>query len=327
MYKLDKKFTNAKSLSKPVISVGNITWGGTGKTPIVIELLNFLVKKKLKPAVLTRGYFRKNKKPLALLLNNGGKDINASDAGDEPLLIAKSVPQAYVIVGSDRYGTALKFKSRTNPDVYVLDDGFQHWPIQRNLDIACINAANPFGNGMLIPAGILREKPKVLNRAGIIVITNSDMVSSDKLQKLEKNIFDISGKKPYVTFYGDFEYKNVDLTKDFNVEVLKKSEVYLLSAVGFSDGFKNSVEKSGIKIKGSMSLRDHSVYTSKMLEKIISKSGKNSYFVITAKDAVKFKNTINADIKERFAVLNVKPQFVTRKQQWEEEILKHLRFF
>jgi tetraacyldisaccharide 4'-kinase len=194
------------------------------------------------------------------------------------------------------------------------------------LDIICINAANPFGNGMLIPAGILREKPEVLSRAGIIIITNSNMVSSDKLQKLEKTIFDISGKKPYITFYGGFEYKNVDLTKDFNIEVLKKSEVYLLSAVGFPDGFKNSIEKSGVKIKGSLSLRDHSAYTSKMLEKIINKSGKSSYFVITAKDAVKFQD-INATIKERFAVLNVKPQFVIGKEQWEEEILKRLQFF
>jgi tetraacyldisaccharide 4'-kinase len=324
MYKLDRKFSNIKSLPKPVISVGNITWGGTGKTPIVIELLNFLGKKNLKYAVLTRGYFRKNKKPL--VLKNGASSVNVSDAGDEPLLIAKSVPQAYVIVGANRYSNALKFENVTNPDVYVLDDGFQHWNIQRDLDIVCINAANPFGNGMLIPAGILREKPKVLSRAGIIVITNSDMVSSDRLQKLEKIILDISGKKPYVTFYGGFEYKNVDITKDFNVEVLKKSEVYLLSAVGFPDSFKNSIEKSGIKIKGSLSLRDHSAYTSNMLEKIINKSGKSSYIVITAKDAVKFQE-INADIKDRFAVLNVKPQFVTGKQQWQEEILRHLRFF
>jgi tetraacyldisaccharide 4'-kinase len=324
MCKLDKKFSNAKRLSKPVVSVGNITWGGTGKTPIVIELLNFLEKKNLKPAVLIRGYSRKNKNPL--ILKNGTTVVNISDTGDEALLIAKSVPQASVIIGADRYGNALKFESETNPDVYVLDDGFQHWNIQRDLDVVCINAANPFGNGMLIPVGILREKPKALSRAGIIIITNSDMVLNDELQKLEKTIFNISGKEPYATFYGGFEYKTVDLTRDFNVEFLKKSEVYSLSAVGFPNGFKNSIGKSGIKIKGSVVLRDHKSYTDEMLEKIINQNGKNSYFIITAKDAVKFQN-INADIKEKFAVLVVKPQFIARKKQWEEEIVKHLRFF
>lgn len=322
--KLNKKFSNAKRLSKPVISIGNITWGGTGKTPIVIELLNFLEEKNLKPAVLTRGYRRKNKKPL--ILKNGAIDVNVLDTGDEPLLIAKSVPQASVIIGAERYDNALKFEKQANSDVYVLDDGFQHWNIQRDLDIVCINAANPFGNGRLIPAGILREKPKALKRAGIIIITNSDMVLSDKLQKLGKTIFDISGKKPYVTLYGGFEYKTLDLTKDFNVELLKISEVYSLSAIGFADSFRNSIRKSGIKIKDSVVLRDHSCYTNKLLEKIIDKSRKNSYFIITAKDAVKFQG-INADIKEKFAVLVAKPQFVTGKEQWEEEILKHLRFF
>jgi len=159
LLKADRKFSIPKKLSKPVISVGNITWGGTGKTPIVIEILNLLINNNLKPVVLTRGYSRISNFPL--LLKESTIGINHLDSGDEPLLIAKSVPKASVIVGKNRYDNALKFEKRIKPDVYILDDGFQHWNIQRNLDIVCINAANPFGNGMLIPAGILREKPQV----------------------------------------------------------------------------------------------------------------------------------------------------------------------
>ncbi|MDR3113087.1 MAG: tetraacyldisaccharide 4'-kinase, partial [Endomicrobium sp.] len=123
--KLDRKFTESKKLNKPVISVGNITWGGSGKTPIVIDILETLVKNGFKPAVLTRGYGRKESKPV--LLKDGAKNFQPSETGDEPLLIFKSVPYARVIIGSKRYDNALRFAKEAAPDVYVLDDGFQHW--------------------------------------------------------------------------------------------------------------------------------------------------------------------------------------------------------
>jgi len=324
LLKADRKFTIAKKLSKPVISVGNITCGGTGKTPIVIELLEFLVVNKFKSTVLTRGYLRKSKIPM--LLKNGALDVCAIASGDEPLLIARSVPNTLVIVGVDRYNNALMFGSEANPDIYVLDDGFQHWKIKRDLDIVCINAANPFGNGMLIPSGILREKPKSLKRADVIVVTNCDMVSKDNLNKLEKKLFELSGKDAVLTFYGDFKYKKIDLKTDFNVELLKKSKVYSLSAIGFAQGFKNSIEKSGITLKDSIILRDHSRYDNYELNKLISQKEADSYFVVTAKDAVKLQN-VDSKTKERISVLMVKPQFIKGKEKWEQAILKCLQSF
>jgi tetraacyldisaccharide 4'-kinase len=324
LLKVNKRFSSSKRFLQPVISVGNITWGGTGKTPIVIELLNFLIENNLKPVVLTRGYSRNCKVPI--ILKNGVDGATVLDSGDEPFLIAKSVPKADVIVGACRYDNALRFEKETNPDIYVLDDGFQHWSIQRDLDIVCINAANPFGNGMLIPAGILREKPISLKRSGLIVITNSDMITNEELLKLEETIFDLSGKIPVITYYGGFKYKTIDLDTDFNCEPLKKFDVYSLSAIGFSEGFKNSIRKSGIDIKGSIILRDHSDYDKDMLESIVNENGKNSYFIITAKDAVKIQN-ISTNLKEKMAVLTVKPQFIVGREQWEQEVLKSLQFF
>ncbi|MDR1784493.1 MAG: tetraacyldisaccharide 4'-kinase [Endomicrobium sp.] len=324
LYKADRTFKNPRRLSKPVVSVGNLTWGGTGKTPIVIEILNLLINNNLKPVVLTRGYYRNSRSPL--LLRNGGIGVDASSSGDEPLLIAKSVPKSAVIVGSNRYKSALRFESEISPDVYILDDGFQHWSIQKDLDIVCINAANPFGNGMLIPAGILREKPKALKRADIVVITNSDMVSDEKLNELKESVFILSGQKPIVTYYGNFKYKTVDLNTSFDAELLRKSRVYSLSAVGFAKGFKNSIERSGIRIKGEIVLRDHVICNHGMIKKIINQKEKNSLFIVTAKDAVKLKN-ISCDIKERIVVLVVEPQFETGREQWEQKVLKRLRFF
>ncbi|MDR3253352.1 MAG: tetraacyldisaccharide 4'-kinase, partial [Endomicrobium sp.] len=278
----------------------------------------------LKPAVLTHGYCRYSKS--SIILKDGAAGVSALNTGDEPLLVAKSVPQSVVIVGADRYSNVLKFKNEINPDIYVLDDGFQHWRIKRDLDIVCINASNPFGNGMLIPAGILRENPKALKRADLIIITNSDMISDAALKKLKEILFILSNKEPVVTYYGDFEYKTLDLETNFDLELLKNSDVYSLSAIGFNEGFKNSIEKSGIKVKDSVVLRDHSYYNNKMLNKTMGLYQKNSYFIITSKDAVKFQN-ISADIKEKIAVLFVQPKFKTGEKKWEQTVLKNLLFF
>ncbi|MDR3195804.1 MAG: tetraacyldisaccharide 4'-kinase [Endomicrobium sp.] len=324
LLKADRKLTVAKKLPKCVISVGNITWGGTGKTPIVIELLDFLTEKNLKSVVLTRGYLRKTKHPI--VLRNGAAGVCSMASGDEPLLIAKSAPKAVVVVGADRYNNALTFGAEAKPDVYVLDDGFQHWKIKRNLDMVCVNAANPFGNGMLIPLGILRESPKSLKRADVIVVTNCDMVSKAGINNLKKKLFELSGKDPILACYGDFKYKTVDLNADFDVSLLKSNEVYSLSAIGFAQGFKNSIEKSGVTLKGSVILRDHSQYSDSKLNELIAQKKANAYFIITAKDAVKLQN-VDSKIKEKIAVLTVKPQFITGKEQWEQTILKRLRFF
>jgi tetraacyldisaccharide 4'-kinase len=320
--KIDRSITKSKTLNKPVISVGNITWGGSGKTPIVIELLKFLADKNLTPAVLTRGYGRKSKE--ALLLKNGGENANPADSGDEPLLTARSVPQAFVIVGADRYDNALKFEKEINPDVFILDDGFQHWKIKRDLDIVCINAADPFGNGMIIPAGIMRETPKALKRADLTVITNSDMASAESLENLQKQIFEISGKDSIITYYGGYEYKRINLRDAFDADKLKGKDVYALSGVGFAKGFKNSVEKSGIKIKDSFILRDHQKYDAKTINSIFEKIP-DAYAVTTAKDAVKIEYFADDKIKEKIAVLTVKPIFKTGKEQWEKTICACLK--
>ncbi|MDR2426606.1 MAG: tetraacyldisaccharide 4'-kinase [Endomicrobium sp.] len=322
--KADRHFTKSKYLDKPVVSVGNITWGGSGKTPIVIELLETLLKNNLNPAVLTRGYARKEAKPI--LLKKDGAPASVLQTGDEPLLIFKSVPDANVIIGAKRYDNALRFKKEINPDVYVLDDGFQHWKIQRDLDIVCLNAANPFGNGMIIPAGILRESPKALKRAGLIIITNSDMVPSEVLGKLQKEIFEISGKDSLTTYYGDYKYKQINLHDNFDTGKLKDNDVYILSGVGFAKGFRSSVEKSGIKVKGSFVLPDHAKYDKKTINSIFDKTG-SAYIIITAKDAVKIAYFTDDIIKEKTAVLTVKPVFKTGKEQWEKIILKSLRCF
>jgi tetraacyldisaccharide 4'-kinase len=321
LLKIDKYCHTPKKLDKPVISIGNITCGGNGKTPIVITLLKLLLKNNLKPVVLTRGYYRKGKK--TILLKNGAVNINVYDSGDEPLLIARSVPKSVVLVGHNRYKNALRFMEQLQPDIYILDDGFQHWNIYRNLDIVCLNAFNPFGNGLLLPAGILRERPNSLKRAQLIVITNSDMIPYLKLVHLKQLIIKLCDKKPVTTYYGNFKYKQIDLCKDFNLELLlnKKSKNYALSGIGFSEGFHNSIKKSGIQLESSIRLRDHQYYCNNLLNKVIKSKIDNAYFIVTEKDAIKMQN-IDPIFKKHIVVLSVQPIFLSGITEWEKTILQ-----
>jgi tetraacyldisaccharide 4'-kinase len=322
LYRADKSFTKAKKLNAPVISVGNLTWGGSGKTPIVIEILKLASEYAKKTAVLTRGYGREGKKPFLL---REGVNPNIKDCGDEALLIFKSVLQTNVIIGSDRFNNALRFEKEINPDIYILDDGFQHWKIKRDLDIVCINGLNPFGNGLLIPAGILRENISALKRANLIVITNADKAGEEQISYIKNKINPFIKEEPIITHYGGHKIKQLNLTDDFDIEKLKNNPIYSLSAIGFSDGFKNSLEKVGIKTIDSFKFKDHFIFTKKIIENILHKT-KNSFLIVTAKDAVKIEAIADDNIKERIAVLTVKPIFDKGEKLWKEKILNILQY-
>jgi len=323
--KADKALKKPQQLSKPVISVGNLTWGGTGKTPIVIELAKFIIAEGKKPVILTRGYGRKSKNPI--LLKDGGAGIDIKESGDEAMLIAKSVPQADIIIGSNRYENALKFQSKTQADIYILDDGFQHWKIKRDLDIVCINAANPFGNGLLIPAGILRERIFALKRADLIIITNADMASPQQLENIKQKINPFYKKEFIISQYGGYEIKKLNLIDNFDIQTLKSRSIYALSAIGFAEGFQNSLKKAGIEIKNSFKLKDHHSYSLKSLQDIYKQIEKAAILMITAKDAVKIAQIADEQIQAQIAVLTVKADFQTGKQIWQKEISNILASF
>ena len=322
LLKADQALKKSHKLKKPVISVGNITWGGSGKTPMVIELCGFIASKGLKPAVLTRGYGRQGKDNLVLQGGAGG--IGVKEAGDEPVLIARSIPQADIIIGSKRYENAIAYEKTNTADIYILDDGFEHWSLQRDLDIVCINAANPFGNGLLIPAGILREKPSALKRAGLIVLTHADMAGDGAVEALKERIFALTGSCPLISQYGGYGIKRLNLKDDFDADELKSKKVFALSGIGFARGFLNSLKRAGIKIEGSFKLKDHQKYEPRLLADILKRAG-DCLLICTAKDAVKIDEAADENIGQKIAVLTVKPLMASEdKNRWEKEISKVL---
>jgi tetraacyldisaccharide 4'-kinase len=184
-----KGYVKRVRLPVPVVSIGNITCGGTGKTPMAIDVTRRLIAAGYKVAVLSRGYARKSKQKITVVSNGQGEFALCEEAGDEPLLIALSVPEAIVIVGSSRVETAALAIEEYKADAIVLDDGFQHIRLERDLDVVLIDYNDDPENDTLLPAGRLREPLTALNRAKVVVITKVPLnPDEERLEKLRTQI-------------------------------------------------------------------------------------------------------------------------------------------
>ncbi len=170
----DRQVLKSVRLACPVISVGNLTVGGTGKTPCVIGHAKLLARHGYRPAVLSRGYGGKNQESVNIVSDGTGVRQNAAAAGDEPLLIARSLPGVPVITGAKRALTGQAAIEQFNADVLICDDAFQHRQISRDINIVLLDAERPLGNGRLLPRGELREPAESLRRADCIVLTRAD---------------------------------------------------------------------------------------------------------------------------------------------------------
>lgn len=170
-------------LNAPVISVGNLTVGGTGKTPCTAFIANFLHADGLRVAILSRGYKRQSK---GLVEVSNGQEIlcEAAQAGDEPYLLAQLCPGVRVVVNADRYEAGKWLEARTKIDVFLLDDGYQHLRLHRDLNVLLLDGENPVGNGSLLPHGILREPSSEIRRADLVIATRAERADRDALHAL-----------------------------------------------------------------------------------------------------------------------------------------------
>lgn len=225
-----------------VLSIGNITVGGTGKTPLVIWLCN-LITQDHKCAILTRGYKA------------------SQDSGDEPVMLARSCSQADVAVNPSRVAGAAQAVAEFGANVLIMDDGFQHRRLARDLDIVTVDATNPFGYGKLLPAGLLREPVGALNRAHAVVITRYDQSDEAELVRLEARLRRINrdltiAKSVHAPVCAkSFEGKEVGLEK------LKDKRVFAFCGIGNPDSFLSTVRALGCQLVGSKVYDDHHHYT------------------------------------------------------------------
>lgn len=243
-----------------VVSVGNLTVGGTGKTPIVILLTEWLQARGQRVAVLSRGY-KRTSTASHLLVSNGLRVLaGPSEAGDEPFLIARRCPQAIVAVGADRAALGRWVLDQHPVECIILDDGFQHHALRREVDLVLLDATDATGLDAMLPAGRLREPLNGLERATMVVITRADSKDDveavcSRLHAMHVPVEDVIE----VVFKPEFVMSaTADATRPLEWCCGKK--VWLVSGIGNSDSFRRSAASLGVEVLGETSFHDHHHY-------------------------------------------------------------------
>ena len=267
------RFKGAYKAPKPVISIGNITVGGSGKTPLVIWLARNLQDKGFKSIILIRGHMPK-----------------ASKNSDEVDMLNEQIPYIPVLAGADRIYNIRTAEEILPVNVYVCDDAFQHWPLRRDLNIVAIDAGNPFGNGFLLPAGILREPLSALKRADVFILTKID--SSSNVQVLTSKLNRINPKASIM----ESRYKSAGAVDVFEAKLmvedfLNEKQVVGFCAIGDPLSFELSLKNSGAKILKLFTYMDHHIYKKDDIQRMVEfcRSQGIQVLVTTHKDVVKLR--------------------------------------
>lgn len=287
LYKSGKR--RQTRLAVPVISVGNLTFGGTGKTPAVITLCKMLQKSGQRPVVLSRGHGGTSKHGTVV---TNGNDILCSGrrCGDEPMLLARTLHGVPVITGKDRRQTGRQASELFDPTVLVLDDGMQYWQLARDLDIAIMNASKPFGSGFVMPAGDLREPVTGLSRAGVILVNGLSELDNDKQSALREQVNKLAPEasifacRRYAIGFTDAQYG-----EKLDVDWIRGKKVLAFCGIGDPHSFEAMLTDLGADIAAFVVFRDHVDYQAADMETVAAEKEKSGAEIVvtTAKDISK----------------------------------------
>jgi len=268
----DSGLLSSYGVAVPVISIGNITTGGTGKTPLVIWLCRYLSQKGLRVAVLTRGY-----------------KTTAGEVSDEPALLVKSCPGVQVFVNPDRVAGAKKAIEQFHCEALVLDDGFQHRRLMRDLNILAIDATCPFGYSKLLPGGLLREPVSAIRRANAVIITRFDLATAEQIAQIETTIRNIAGEIPIALATHRLTHLVTPTGQTAPLETLKQKKLYVYCGIGNPQAFVNCLTECGMTVTETRFFNDHHVFTLPDIKAIADDAVKSGadIAICTPKDWVK----------------------------------------
>ena len=281
------------TLGRPVVSVGNLTVGGTGKTPLVIALGEALLARGVDVAVLSRGYGGGLERVGGLVSDGSGRrPLDWTDAGDEPALIARRLPRAAVIVGRDRASAWSRFGRARPPGVCVLDDGFQHLAIARDEDLLVLDATESYADAALLPRGRLREPLNALARASAVVVTRVDQAAPGAVDAIEALVRRVGSDVPL--FYARFALSGlaaVGAGGTAPLDRLAGARVVAVAGIGRFESFVALLERAGAKVVAAMRFRDHHPYRCADVDAVRARcrSVGADFAVTTEKDAVKLE--------------------------------------
>ncbi|HLW58091.1 MAG TPA: tetraacyldisaccharide 4'-kinase [Bacteriovoracaceae bacterium] len=295
----------------PVISVGNLSFGGTGKTPTIIWLTEWLISKGLTPAVLTRGYKGQLEHSSGLLKSGQKFRLNPYDYGDEPLMISNKMSKGAVIVGKKRAHNLLKYFSEVKPDVVLLDDGFQHLQIYRSFNLVLFDATMSLDKYHVAPRGYLREGFSALKDADAILVSRSDMVSEEHLEGLLKLITANFHHRPALALTRYVAAGVYDVHEQFSctIENLKGMRVIAVTAIANPTSFYHYLEGFGVEICDRMSFPDHYFFTNEDVNTLLTKATQHAAIILCSeKDMVKMKRV---SLDPRILYIKVKVDFIS----------------
>ncbi|MCD6362739.1 MAG: lipid-A-disaccharide synthase-related protein [Synergistetes bacterium] len=316
----DARVLEADKLPVKVISVGNITSGGTGKTPFVSYLARRLAR-KYKVAVLSRGYKGKRERSFGLVSDGRKMLLSPLEAGDEAYLLAKGLKEVPVLVGKDRRFSGAFAIRYFGTQVLILDDGFQYRPLCRDIDIALIDATNPLGGGRPLPEGLLRERPSALRRADIIVITKASLVSKKIIENLVKTIRSFNRSSPI--FFAD--YRITGFRELFGVRKfwLEGESVLAFCGLGNPDSFVKYLERVGLNVIFARFFSDHHRYSERELREIEREAIKvgASFIITTSKDETNIPSGFKPSLPFLVSEIEI---FLSNEEEFWNEIEKNL---
>lgn len=309
------------TLGCQVVSIGNLTVGGTGKTPVVEVFARELQKEGRRVAILSRGYkkteptfrrkvldkllFRDKRQPPRVVSDGKKLLLDSAMSGDEPYMLASNLPNVAVLVDKDRVKSGRYAINKLGCDTLVLDDGFQYMGLKHGLEIVLVDRTNPFGNENVLPRGILREPIANIRRADFVFITKSDGTGTDELRKRIRSLN--PDAEIIECRHCPRHLKNVFSGKVHDLEYLKGLKVFALSGIAVPGGFEGELEKMGATLLEKVRFVDHHRYTQQEIIDIINRAREvgADAIITTEKDAVRLPMLGRCDVPLLFLRVDI----------------------
>ena len=286
-------------LDVPVISVGNLTFGGTGKTPAVQTICRMLINQGKRVVILSRGHGGTAQG--SVIVSDGNTILSSGiESGDEPMLLAATLPGVPVIVGKDRRESGRLACSKFSPDVIVLDDGLQYWQLHRDVDIVILDATKLFGSGYVMPMGDLREPVRRLQRAEIILLTNTKDLDDAAYDEVVKQVSKLaSNAHIYRSAHKPAFFKKADNGETLDLEWAKGRRILAFCGIGKPSAFTGMLELLGASVVKNLVFQDHYRYTVEDITRINNeyRSCGAEAIVTTEKDIARLgENSLISDL-------------------------------
>lgn len=277
-----------RRLGRPVVSIGNLSVGGTGKTPLVAWLAERLLARGWKPVILTRGYGRRTGAETVVVAPDEGRAPDAREIGDEPALVARRLPQVPIVVSADRYRAGRVAEGQFDIDVHILDDGFQHWALARDTDVVVLDTTHPLSDDALLPAGRLREPFTALRRAHFVVLSRAELGDAGEMEKQVREV------NPEAKIF----HSRTHLSKILEVasgarqelDAWKGKPLLAFCGIGNPQAFFAGARSWGLSLAAETAFRDHHLYDADELQRLVRRARRSSAeaLLTTEKDLMNF---------------------------------------